>query len=163
MRSFGFRSRIASPDIISYPSGISIGERVNIWKHSRIEVIPTPTIANPSLSIGDDTVIHPYFHAGAAESVTIGKDVLIASRVYVSDHDHVYNHPTLPARWSKELVTRPVIIEDGVWIGEGCVILKGVTIGKRSVIAANSVVTKDVPPLTVVGGNPAKTIKSISL
>jgi len=54
-----------------------------------------------------------------------------------------------------------VIIEDGVWLGEGCVILKGVTVAERAVVGANAVVTKDVPPFTVVGGVPAHVIHKI--
>ena len=55
----------------------------------------------------------------------------------------------------------PVVIEDYVWIGMNSIILKGVTIGKGAVVAAGSVVTKSVPPMTVVGGNPAEVIKKV--
>ncbi|MCK4793480.1 MAG: hypothetical protein KAV87_57660 [Desulfobacteraceae bacterium] len=52
--------------------------------------------------------------------------------------------------------------EDGAWLGEGCVILKGVTVGERAVVGANVVVTKDVPPFTVIGGVPARSIRNIN-
>ena len=159
--NFGFRSRLTKPDIITNPSGIRIGKRVSIWKGARIEAIGGGE--NPKIEIGDGTNIHLYFHCGAAESVKIGRDVLIAGRVYITDHDHAFDDPVNPARWTEKLTSKPVVIEDGVWLGEGCVILKGVTVGTRSVVGANSVVTKDVPPFTIVGGVPARIIRKIEL
>ena len=160
-RSFGFRSRIVSPVLLTNPRYVSIGSRVSIWKGSRIEALGITRGGMPKIEIGDDTVIHMDFHCGAAESVKIGRDVLIAGRVYITDHDHALDHPTLSARWAEGLVSKAVVIEDGVWLGEGCVVLKGVTVGKRSVVGANAVVTKDVPPGVVVGGIPARVIKKI--
>jgi acetyltransferase-like isoleucine patch superfamily enzyme len=87
---------------------------------------------------------------------------LIAGRVYISDHDHQYDHPDFSARECKKLRADPVVIEDGVWLGEGSVILKGVTVGKRAVVGANAVVTKDVPPFTIVAGVPARVIEKIN-
>lgn len=159
--SFGFRSRVISPAILTHPQRVRIGKRVCIWKGARIEVVGNARGPGPKIEIGDDTVIHLNFHCGAAESVKIGRDVLIAGRVYITDHDHEYDNPTQPARWAEGLVSKPVVIEDGVWLGEGCVILKGVTVGKRAVVGANSVVTKDVPSGAIVGGIPARVIKSI--
>ncbi len=91
-----------------------------------------------------------------------GKNVLIAGRGYITDHDHVFNIPNvapLHAGWE----VKPVIIEDGIWIGEGASMLKGVRVGKRAVVGANGVVTKDFPSYTVVGGVPATIIKNIRL
>lgn len=126
---------------------------------ARIEAVEADEGRSTLMEIGDDTVIHMNFHCGAAESVKIGKDVLIAGGVYITDHDHVFDDPDVPARWADGLVSKPVVIGDGAWLGEGCVILKGVTVGCRAVVAANAVVTKDVPPGAVVGGIPAKVIK----
>ena len=158
--SFGWKSRIGKVDILTNSKAISIGKKVTIRKRARLEAIGPWDKKNPKMSIGDGTVIHLYFHCGAAESVTIGKDVLIAGHVYITDHEHTFDLPDIPTIKSKTLITSPVIIEDGVWLGQGCVILKGVTIGKRSVVGANAVVTKDVPPFTVVAGVPAHVIKN---
>ena len=135
---------------------------MHIRKGSRLEAVGTWDGMTPKITIGDNTSIHLYFHCGAAESVTIGKNVLIAGRVYITDHDHVFDHPELPPSMAGIKVS-PVVIEDEVWIGEGAAILKGVTVGKRAVIGANAVVTRDVPAYTVVGGIPARVIKKIEI
>lgn len=158
--SFGFRSRLAKPDLLTRPRAIHIGRRVLIGKGARLEAVgPNHPAGAPQIEIGDHTSIQMYFHCGAARSVRIGREVLIASRVHITDHDHRIDDPRLPPRRSRELVTRPVTIGDGAWLGEGCVILKGVTIGNRAVIGANAVVTRDVPPGAVMAGVPAKLIR----
>lgn len=157
---FGWRSRLGKPDILYNEKFISIGKKVTIYKSARLEVVERPRTNKPIIEIGDGTTIHLYFHCGAAQSVKIGKDVLIAGRVYISDHDHEFDHPEKPA-CKAGLKVSPVVIEDGVWIGEGAVILRGVVVGRRAVIGANAVVTKNVPPFTVVGGVPAKIIREI--
>lgn len=90
------------------------------------------------------------------ESVTIGKDCAIAWGVTICDHDF----HKLYVDGIQQIETSPVIIGNNVWIGMNATILKGVIIGDGAVIAAHSVVTKDVPARTLVGGNPAKIIKS---
>jgi acetyltransferase-like isoleucine patch superfamily enzyme len=162
-RNFGFKSRMVAPQILTNPRLVRVGKRVSIWKGARIEAFDASGETGPRLEIGDDTVIHLNFHCGAAESVKIGRDVLIAGGVYITDHDHVFDNPDLPARWADGLVTKPVVIGDGAWLGEGCVILKGVTVGRRAVIGANAVVTKDVPAGAVVGGIPARIIRTIDI
>ena len=147
--------------MLTNPKVISIGRKVQILKGARIEAVGKCDGKTPKIKIGDGTAIHFYFHCGAAESVTIGKNVLISGRVYISDHDHCFDDPEYSARWSKKLTSKPVVIEDEVWLGEGGVVLKGVTIGKRAVVGANAVVTKNVLPYTVVAGVPAKVIKKI--
>lgn len=79
----------------------------------------------------------------AHELIKIGNYVTIGPNVCIFDHDHSFKDG------KQEFVCEKIVIEDHVWIGAGCIILKGVTIGKGSVIAAGTVVTKDVPPYTV--------------
>ena len=155
---FGFRSRLASPALLSNSSRVRIGRGVSIRKGARIEVVSD----GGSIEIGDGTSIQLDFHCGAAERVIIGRDVLIGGRVYISDHDHVFDRHDLPPRRCKDLISSPVVIEDGVWLGEGSVILKGVRIGRRSVVGANAVVTRDVPSGCVVGGVPARVVRQIN-
>ncbi len=90
--------------------------------------------------------------------VTVGNDIMFAQNIVVSGLNHGYQDITKPP--SKQAVeTKPIIIEDEVWIGANSVITAGVTIGKHSVIAGGSVVTKSVPPYSVVGGNPARLLR----
>lgn len=90
--------------------------------------------------------------------VKIGNDVMFAQNVVLSGLNHSYEDISLPASQQK-VSTIPIIVEDEVWIGANAVITAGVTIGKHSVVAAGSVVVKDVPPYSVVAGNPGKILK----
>lgn len=97
----------------------------------------------------------------AASSIRIGAGCLIGANVTMADTDF---HAINPAnrRYNKnndEIATAPIVIEDNVFIGADVFILKGVTIGKNSVIGAGSIVTKDIPPNAIAAGNPAKIIK----
>jgi len=160
--AFGWGSHIKSPDLLHKTKAISIGRSVKIGKGARIEALGKWNRGEPKISIGDGTLIQNHFHCGAASSVRIGREVLIAGRVYVTDHDHVYDNAQLPPARTRALKIEPVVIGDGSWLGEGCVILKGVTIGERAVVGANAVVTCDVLPYTVVGGVPARMIRRIN-
>ncbi len=159
--SFGWQSRLGRCDMLTNPGAISIGRKVEIRKGARLEAISTRNSSKVKMFIGDGTSILFYFHCGAAELVSIGKNVLIASHVYITDHDHDYGTDDLPPGRSRKLVTAPVVIEDGAWLGEGCMILKGVTIGKRAIVGANAVVTKNVEPFTKVAGVPAQPVGRI--
>lgn len=117
------------------------------------------------IAFGEGVQLNDYVHIGAVQKVKIGNNVLIASRVFISDHNHgnytgdeEHSSPDeLPV--DRALVASPVIIGDRVWIGEQVCILPGVEIGSGAIIAAGSIVTKDVLPETIVAGNPAKIIK----
>jgi len=92
--------------------------------------------------------------------VIIGNDVILGPNVSIPGATHEINSD-IPFSKSASLI-KGTIIEDSVWIGSNCTIIDGITIGKGSVIAANSVVTKDVPPFSIAGGVPAKIIKRYS-
>lgn len=158
--AFGFRSRLGRVRLLTGPRRIHIGKRVSIRSGARLEAVGEDT-GEARIVIGDGSSAQFDFHCGAAKSVVIGKDVLIAGRVYITDHDHACDDPALPVSKCTKLVTEPVVIGDGAWLGEGCVILKGVKVGERAVVGANAVVTHDVEPWTVVGGVPAKFIKRL--
>lgn len=90
--------------------------------------------------------------------VTVGNDVIMAQNIVVSGLNHAYEDISQPI--SKQPVrTSPIVIEDECWIAANVVIVAGVTIGKHSVVAAGSVVTKNIPPYSVAAGNPAKVIR----
>lgn len=160
--SFGWRSRLGRCDMLTNARDISIGRRVLIRKGARLEAVGLDSGFGPKLIIGDGTAIQFYFHCGAAQQVKIGRNVLMGGRVYITDHDHSYDEPQMSARESPRMKIAPVEICDGAFLGEGCVILKGVRVGKRAVVAANAVVTRDVPDFAVVAGIPAKVVKQIT-
>jgi acetyltransferase-like isoleucine patch superfamily enzyme len=91
--------------------------------------------------------------------VTIGNDIMLAQNIVMSGLNHSYEDISRPISHQKQS-TSMITVEDEVWIGANAVIVAGVKVGKHSVIAAGSVVTKNVPPYSVVAGNPAKVLKA---
>jgi acetyltransferase-like isoleucine patch superfamily enzyme len=149
------------------PAQVRLGRYVSLLETDLI------CYAKGNLSIGDYCWFSLRTQVISASSVTIGPYSIFARDVYISDTNE---HPLDPVLRRRETVaaletgkppdrylaeTRPVVIGSDVWVGERAVILKGVTIGDAAVIAANSVVTKDVPAYTVVAGNPARVVKEI--
>lgn len=119
----------------------------------------------PEIIIGNNVSIQKDCHIGAINKIIIGNNVLLASKVYISDHSHgeITKEALLHSPSQRRLYSKgPVIIEDNVWLGEGVVVLPGVTIGENSIIGANAVVTKSVPKNSVVAGNPARIIREIN-
>lgn len=112
--------------------------------------------------IGDNTrmsgtCLHAY------RSITVGRNCLIAGNTQIFDgHGHDLCFPDVEHRLDTSGTAEPVVIEDNVWIGANSIVLPGVRIGFGSVVGAGSVVTKDVPRLTLAGGNPAKVLKDFS-
>jgi acetyltransferase-like isoleucine patch superfamily enzyme len=98
---------------------------------------------------------------GVNQEVVIGQNVMIADSVSIRDSDHASQDLEQPMM-QQGLFTQPVVVEDNVWIGYGATILKGVTIGSGSIVAAGAVVTKDVSSFSIVGGVPAAVIKQRS-
>lgn len=127
-----------------------------------------PASKNKVLYIGKNVQINDYVHITAMESVKIGNNVLLASKIYISDCSHGSycgdendSHPnTIPA--DRLLFARPVLIEDNVWLGEFVSVLPGVTIGKGTIVGANSVVAKSLPANVIAVGIPAKPIKKFN-
>lgn len=119
---------------------------------------------NPEIIIGNNVSIQKDCHIGAINKIIIGDNVLIASKVYISDHSHGevnIEALKLPPSQRKLHSKGPVIIENNVWLGEGVVVLPNVTIGENSIVGANSVVTKSFPKNSIIAGNPAKLIRSL--
>jgi lipopolysaccharide O-acetyltransferase len=123
------------------------------------------TVNSNIISFGKKVQINDYVHIAACSGVHFGDRVLIASRVFITDHNHgEYSDqlsstaPAVPPA-ERDLFVDPVEVGNDVWIGEGVVILPGVNIGDGVVIGANSVVTKSVQDYSIVAGVPAKVIK----
>ncbi|PSW83994.1 DapH/DapD/GlmU-related protein [Photobacterium damselae] len=110
------------------------------------------------LNIGYGVQMNDFCHIACSKNITIGNNCLIASKVYITDHDHDFNCDELyPINW--DLSEKIVLIGDRCWIGENVSILKGVKLGDDCVVGANSVVTKSFPSGVVIAGAPAKIIK----
>lgn len=119
----------------------------------------------------ENAVIHIGEHSGlsgvtimCAKKVVLGRNVALGANVTIYDNDmHATNPYLRQFDNDNNIVTKEVIIDDYVWIGAHSIVLKGVHIGRGAVVGAGSVVTKDIPPLTVYAGNPAKYIKDVEL
>ena len=155
---FGEGAVIQYPARISGFESIDIGECTTILDHSRIENFSIDRI-KPQIRIGRNCYICYYLTILNASSVTIGDNVLLASHVLISSENHGMDPELKLPYMSQPLESKPVVIGDGCWIGEKVCILPGVTIGKKCVIGAGSVVTKSVPDYSLAVGNPAKVIK----
>lgn len=110
------------------------------------------------VQIGDRSTIGHNSVLVSRERIQIGNDCMLAAFCYVLDVDHEFADPGKPIP-QQGLRIKPVVVGNDVWVGAGTFILRGVTIGDGAVVAANSVVTEDVPPYTVVAGCPAKVVK----
>lgn len=158
--SYKYYSRtayIASPSRINGKQFITIKDSVVIQKYSwlfagKFDEFTPELIINEGCAIGD------FNHITAVRKVVIGKNVLTANRVYISDNLHNYEDISTPIMHQGVRFKGEVIIGDGTWIGENACII-GAKIGKNCVIGANAVVTKDIPDYCVVVGAPARTIK----
>jgi acetyltransferase-like isoleucine patch superfamily enzyme len=117
----------------------------------------------PSLSIGRNVSFNFNVHIGCIERVVLGNNVLLGSNILITDHCHGTMLPeeiNIPPARRRLFSKGPVVIEDDVWIGENVSILPNVTIGKGSIVGANSVVTRSFEPYSVIAGVPAKLIRT---
>lgn len=155
---FGEGAAIAYPANIAEPEGIFIGDGSIILDHSRIQNFKIGE-QEPQIQIGRRNYICYYLTILNASKVIIGDDILFASHVFISSINHGINPDSDVPYMSQHLETKPVKIGDGCWIGEKVCILPGVTIGKKCIIGAGSIVTKSIPDYSIAVGNPAKVIK----
>ncbi len=142
------------------PGGIQIGDNTIVMHGSVLHVYNFRDLPQARIRIGRDCLIGEY-------NVIRGQGgVVIGDRVYTSPHtqllavNHVYGDPDRPFI-DQGITAEGIVVEDDVWIGGGAVVTDGVHIGKGSVVAAGAVVTRDVPPHTVVAGVPARPVKQI--
>jgi acetyltransferase-like isoleucine patch superfamily enzyme len=184
-KKFRFRKKLAKMPI-------ELGEKVNFNKRPIIQLHPKAkliigdnTTINPDnygyhvnmfskcklmadrenavIKIGSNTRIHgSAIHA--YKSISIGDNCLIAANCQIIDcNGHDLSFDNVDNRINTQGHAKAVVIENSVWLGTGVIVLPGVTIGRGSVISANSVVSCDVPPMCVAGGNPLQIIKKINL
>jgi acetyltransferase-like isoleucine patch superfamily enzyme len=131
---------------------MTIGDRVRLV--STVATLELVALPGGHLEIGDNVFINYGSSLVSSAHVTIGNDCLIGTHVMVMDCDF---HRVEDKAW--DTTGDPVVLEDRVWLGNRSMVLKGVTVGHDAVVAAGAVVTRDVPPRTVVAGVPARVVR----
>jgi acetyltransferase-like isoleucine patch superfamily enzyme len=157
---FGRSSVIQPPVRVAGEAGIAIGSNVWIGAGSWIQSLKTDD--GVALAIGSGTSISGNVVISAAHSVRLGKKVLLARGVYISDHVHNYDDTSKAVLDQGIGRLEPVEIGDGAWLGENVVVCPGVTVGAGAVIGANAVVTTDVPAHALAVGAPARVVRRFS-
>ena len=162
--------------VIRSPGRISIGERVMIDDFAVLDAKGETSVVdlgnqilvgrNTILScndarirIGNSVSIGPFCFFASKSNIEIGSNISIGSGAHLMAGGHVVNDPDTPII-QQSRTSKGIVVSDGAWIGSGTKLLDGVTIGRNSIVGAGSVVTKDVPPWTLVLGNPARVIKT---
>lgn len=142
------------------PQGIDIGPRTIVMHGAVLHVYNFRDMPHSRIKIGSDSLIGEYSVIRGQGGVQIGDRVYTSPFTQIIAVNHVFDDPDRPFV-EQGITAQGIIIEDDVWLGAGAIITDGVKVGKGAVVAAGAVVTKDVPPHTVVGGVPAKPIKMI--
>jgi maltose O-acetyltransferase len=152
----GERCRVYGHPSIKNLGRLVIADRVRLF--STITPIEIAVETGGTLEIGSRAFINYGCSIAATSLVRIGARCNIGTYVMMMDNDF---HSLEPERRDERPPSAPIILEDNVWVGGRVIVLRGVTIGAGSVVAAGSVVTRDVPPRTVVAGVPAKPVRSL--
>ncbi|WP_290990735.1 acyltransferase [Hyphomicrobium sp.] len=155
--SVGERVRVWGRVIVRNAGTMVIGQRASL--SSTAVPIQLSTEPNGKLEIGARTFMNYGCSISATKLISIGPDCKIGMDVLIMDNDY---HQIDPTKRGVRPASAPVILEENVWLGARVIVLSGVTIGADSVVAAGSVVTRDIPPGCVAAGQPARVIKSIS-
>ena len=142
------------------PNGIQIGANTMVMHGAVLHVYNFRDLPNAGINLGRDCLIGEYSVIRGQGGVTVGDRVYTSPFTQIIAVNHVFDDPTKPFI-DQGITAQGIVIEDDVWIGAGAVITDGVRIGNGAVVAAGAVVTKDVPPHTVVGGVPARHLSVI--
>lgn len=149
-----FFGLIGSRNVLIFKRGDSIGDKF-------ITAASVEVISRGSLQVGNNVNINSYSRVVALNRITIGNNVIIAKFVSILDHDHAYELNAEKKLHFDGYEVKSITIGNNVWIGDKVTILKGVKIGDNVIVAANSVVSRSVPPNSIVAGIPAKVIKEL--
>jgi acetyltransferase-like isoleucine patch superfamily enzyme len=159
---FGSSSVIQPPVRLNRADRIAIGSDVFVGAGAWLQVLDEPG-TGAAIEIGDGTAIAGTCVLSAVRSIRIGRKVLLARNVYVSDHAHAFTDISRAVLEQGIDSIAPVQIDDGAWLGQNVVVGPGVRIGCGAVIGANSVVLDDVPDRTVAVGAPARPVRQLDL
>jgi acetyltransferase-like isoleucine patch superfamily enzyme len=142
------------------PNGIRIGAESYVMKNAILHVYNFRDLPNAGITIGERSLIGEACILRGQGGITIGNDVYLAPLVQILAVNHVYHDTTRPIS-HQGITAQGIVVEDGAWIGGSAIILDGVRIGCNAVVGAGAVVTKDVPPYTIVVGNPARIVRDL--
>ncbi len=142
------------------PNGIDIGDETIVMHGAVLHVYNFRNMPHSGIKIGKNSLVGEYSVIRGQGGVTIGDRVYTSPFTQIIAVNHVFDDPKRPFV-DQGITAEGIIIEDDVWLGAGAVITDGVRVGKGAIVAAGAVVTKDVPPHTVVGGVPARILKTI--
>ena len=157
--AFGDHSEISYPAILQDRSRVFLGNNTKILKNSRIQNFTNLMPDLEGVYIGDNCYLGFGLTILNGGRITIGNSVLIASNVLICSENHGMNPESEIPYMDQLLNVRNVTIGDGAWLGQNVCVLPGVTIGKKAIVGAGSIVTKDVPDYCIAVGNPARIIK----
>jgi acetyltransferase-like isoleucine patch superfamily enzyme len=150
--SLGRRVTLRGRPAVTNDGRMTFGDRVRLV--STVATLELVTLPSGHLEIGDNVFVNYGTSMVSSAHVKIGNDCLIGTHVTVMDCDF---HRVEDKSW--DTTGKPILIEDRVWLGNRSMVLKGVRVGHDAVVAAGAVVTRDVPPRTVVAGVPAKVVR----
>lgn len=140
--------------------GVVFGDRCTVGRFASIR--PTNVMVNEAgegLKLGNNSNIGPYSWIGCSGYIELGDNVMMGPRVSLLAENHNFERTDIPMK--EQGVTRgTIVIEDDCWLGANCSVLSGVRVGRGSIIATGAVVTKDVPPWSIVAGVPARVIRT---
>jgi len=149
---------------------IDLGRGLTTGVGCRLEALPLSNSGRKAcIQFGNHVQINDYVHIGAIEHVYIGEESLLASKVFITDHNHgsfdqqTTTQELLTAPINRTLVAKPVYIGKRCWLGENVVILAGVTLGEGCIVGAGTIVTKSFPPYSVIVGNPGRLQKRFNI
>jgi acetyltransferase-like isoleucine patch superfamily enzyme len=142
------------------PAGITLGAGTIVMHGAVLHVYNFRNLPHAGITVGTNSLIGEYTVIRGQGGVHIGDRVYTSPFTQIIAVNHVFDDPSRPFV-EQGITAEGIVIEDDVWLGSGAVITDGVRVGRGAVVAAGAVVTKDVPPHTVVGGVPARPIKSI--
>jgi acetyltransferase-like isoleucine patch superfamily enzyme len=136
--------------------------RLEVGAHTLFEPHVWITISDEGrVRIGEGSFLNIGVMVAAVELVEIGEHCMFANGCFITDGNHRFDDPDKPVPWQGFTSKGPTRVGDNVWCGANVVITSGVTVGERSVIGANSVVTQDLPPLSIAAGVPAKVLREV--
>lgn len=143
------------------PAGIEIGQNTFVMHHAELHVYNFRNLPHAGIQIGRDSLIGEFNVLRGQGGITIGDRVYTSPFVQIAAVNHVFSDPGRPFV-EQGITAQGIVVEDDVWIGAGAIITDGVRVGRGAVVAAGAVVTRDVPPHTVVAGVPAEVVKTIT-